>query len=317
MGVVFHSPRAATFSPIFAIRGPTTYVVVADLVAGRLCPVGNWPTASLDDVYAGEDGSLLVVDQEATYVSIAGGPLSKGPRQAVRSAIFARDGGGTRVIVSISEFVSQNRDREELLEITVPDRPRQIRPFGGTFLGQLDNGLIVVARAAGIGNDASRTIYTLALDGTVREIGTVDQARFAAGLTTAPHPQALVAVIRGLTPAGRHADDVVVAVDLASGEQTTFGTIPGVVGSFAARRIHPGYDVVETDGSSQRIVGRDAPSFGPVDGGIGQMAWSPDDTLFTVHTLAGQHVFSDDGTAVLDINLTGQGSLKLAGWLKR
>jgi hypothetical protein len=306
---VFHSPRAATFSPIFAIRGVTTYVAIADLVTGQLCTIGNWPTADPDDVHAGEDGSLLVMDQDATYVSIAGGPFSKGPLQFVQSAIFARDSGGTRVLVSLS-------NRQQILDITMPAQPRQIAPFGAFFLGQLDSGSIVVATSAGVGENATRTIGTLGLDGTVREIATVSHARFARGLRTAPNLEVLVDVIGGRNSSGQ-LEDTLVAVDLASGEQTIVGKVRGPVFSFATRKTHPGMVVVESDGSSQRVVGRDAPSFGLVAGGIGPMAWSPDDSLLAVFTLTGERVFSEDGAVLLELNLTGIGSVRLVGWRRR
>jgi hypothetical protein len=309
LDVVFHSPRAATFSPVFAIRGDTTYVAIADLVTGRLCTIGNWPNAQLDDVYAGQDGSLLVLDEDATLVSIAGGPFSKGPRQSVGAAIFARDSGGTRVLVSLS-------NQQQILDITMPTQPRQIAPFEASFLGQLDDGSLVVATSAGVGENATRTIGILGLDGARRAIATVSHARFVGGLRTAPNLDVLVDVIGGRNSSGQ-LEDTLVAVDLASGEQTVVGKVQGPVFSFAARKTHPGMVVVESDGSSQRIVGRDAPSFGPVAGGIGGMGWSPDDSLLAVHTLSGEHVFSEDGTVLLDINLTGLGSVRAVGWLRR
>jgi hypothetical protein len=94
----FHAPRAAMFSAAVSVRQEDQlHVVVVDLVDRSVCALGTWATANVDDVYADEDRTLVVVDAGATYV-VRDGVTSKGPRLPVYRVLFARQGAETRIV---------------------------------------------------------------------------------------------------------------------------------------------------------------------------------------------------------------------------
>ncbi len=229
----FHAVPAAAFSAAAAVRqADQTHVVVVDLVDRSVCSLGTWATAVPDDVYVDEDRTLLVVDGSGTYV-VRDGVTLKGPRQPVYRAIFARRGTETRIIAWIDRRGPSQMSQtsgQGIFDLTEPDQPRQLAAFGGSLLGQLDDGTILVA---GEVTDAALPLKALSLDGTVTILATVSPARYALELHKKPRQEVTVAV-----PGTEPGFNDVITVDLSTGTQTKTGKVP-IVSSEATGRPSP------------------------------------------------------------------------------
>lgn len=226
----FHAARAAMFSAAVSVRQEDQlHVVVVDLVDRSVCSLGTWATANVDDVYVGEDRTLLVVDAGATYV-VRDGVTSKGPRLPVYRVLFARRGAETRIIAWLQRL-GTNQLGDTIVDLTEPDKPRQIASFGGSLLGQLDDGTILVSDKAD--TNPSLALRALALDGTVTTLATVSSAHYALELHRKPRLEVTVAV-----PGSELGFYDVVTVDLSSGTQAKTGRVP-IVPSEATGRPSP------------------------------------------------------------------------------
>lgn len=279
LNVSLHKVRAATYSAVISVRqADQTQVLVVDLVDGRVCSLGTWATADVNDVYVDEDQTVLVVDFEATYV-VRNGVTLKGPRQAVRGVLFARQGTETRIIAYVDKRGPSQTFQsggQFILDLTAPDQPRQLADTGGFLLGQLDDGTILFS--GGVTN-ATLTLKAVSLDGTVTSLATVSHAFYSLELHKKPRQEVTVAV-----PGTEPGFYDVVTVDLASGTETKTGKVP-IVSSEAPRQ----------------------PS--PDDAFVAQN---------TRETLGGVRITTPSGDEILAVHVsTLRGEVRFRGWVRR
>jgi hypothetical protein len=286
--------------------------------------VANGATVKVAQVGANERGAQVFADPrgevmllgsqfDLTLVGYDGLSYVRGPRLDVVSALFV-DLPDRRASVVAST-------PQSVVDVTFPDRPRILASVGGTLLGQLDDGRLVLASPA----PAELVVLAVGADGSLTELGRIAGARGPAALQRFPTPTSgfRVLALRDVDP-GSPGAQAVVAFDLSTGEMTDQQVL-GFDATFAPEINRPG-TYLFTQRGEDRIRGRGVPNFGVPAGRHPFLdplrSWSPDGSLIAFGSQAGSGSVgltaqTRDGRVIVDLLPKATATVQLLGWVQR
>jgi hypothetical protein len=321
----------------FAAVSGTRYDLIFSVTAGpspqgggrltyvfRLDTASGWPELLVwrpaderqAEAFADPRGRVMVVAWQSglAVLPAAGLTGATGPALDVVSVLFLGADHDPAGLVLASTPTS-------VVDITRPDRQRVLATAGGTLLGRLDDGRVVLGSMSG----TDLVVRAVALDGAVVELGRITRALGPAALQRFPTPAsgfrvlALRQVEQGFPGAG-----VVSALDLGTGAITDLQVL-GLEATFAPETSRPGVYVF-THRSEQHISGRGTAN---IDVPAGRRAfldalrsWSPDGALIafasqTPPAKMGLTAITRDGRLLVDLQPLESATVRLIGWRER
>jgi hypothetical protein len=281
-------------------------------------------TAKIDQVGAPERGAQVFADPRGGLMLVAsqfdlaigrqdGLLVLQGPPLDVVSALFLGPADERAIVVASTA--------RSVVDVTLPDHQRVIADVGGTLLGRLDDGRLVLASPVSSG----LVVQAVSLDGSLTELGRIARARGPAALQRFPTPTSpfRVLALRDLE-AGSPGNQAVAALDLMTGALSDIQVI-GFDSTFAPETNKPGVYVYAQRGEV-RIVGRGTQNIEVPPARYAFLhplrSWSPDGLLiaFGAESPAGKVgiiALNREGRVVVDVQPEGTAMVQLIGWVQR